>query len=443
MKRGFKGFSVFVVVVLLFLAVGCTSLEEVEETKDDLDRASRDEMLYRSEEELDSFVTRGDENVVDWRLAQEFAYLELEEMQMEGYFPKEAELRELPIVVYDHDGDMRYYEFRVIDDNNNPIGAITAVADKTRGYPIAYTLLFPKDYNDSLEKLLDKGKITEDNLLSLVDNDYPDYAIGIMETTRNGVQLGETYDSETGEEKSKDELKEAVAIDEFLEEHPEYEDELSEQLKEAEEFQEELDKLWEEAESRQGQIRESTRADVLDEQKINDYNKVKDNDWSDGDDRRWCGPNSVNFTLGYLAHQDRISYDPMDDDIYDKLEDVLDRQSWGPVWPWKIEDGITEFAPGYEANRTSHNADSVLASMEQDIPGISLRLSRSFSAYEPHYRNVVAHRVTEHGWWIFTYTRERMLIHDENNIDDGRRESYNALYHFGYHQVLENGADVM
>ena len=474
MKKEFKGFLVFVVVVSLFLAVGCTSLEEVEETKDDLDRVSRDEMLYRSEEELDSFVTRGDENVVDWRLAQEFAYLELEEMQMEGDFSKEAELRELPIVVYDHDGDMRYYEFRVIDDSNKPIGAITAVADKTRGYPIAYTLLFPNDYNDGLEKLLDKGKITEDNLLSLVDNDYPDYAIGVMETTRNGLQLGETYDSETGEEKSQDELSEPVNIKEFVEKHPEYEEDLSEQLEEAEDFEEELSELWQEAESRQGEIRDLANRSVIDSGKIDDYSDVERKSYN----RRkgWlmskaCGTVATNFTLGYMAYKDKnFDYNPGGDNTRDLLEEELEPTYAGnnqyAVVPWNIAQTIPLFAPGYSVYssnlRVTTNGEVVLEtgglgvfesikkSINDDgIPGISLvgfslsgwleLISGSFpESGVPHYRNVVGYRITEHGWWRFTWTRERMLIHDQNVRDHGNWETYNSFYHWEYLRITED-----
>lgn len=88
--------------------------------------------LLSSETELNALLTRGNEGIVDWELSREIAQMQLDSFIEDGDYPETSELWELPIGIYNQNGEIRFYEFRVINDSET-IAAITINAQENLG----------------------------------------------------------------------------------------------------------------------------------------------------------------------------------------------------------------------------------------------------------------------------------------------------------------------
>jgi len=460
-------FSWVAAIAIVMIFVGCDLFGVQNDLNKDTQAITKsenlEELLYSSEAELDAICSRAIGDIVDWKLAHEFAEIAFEEMIADGSFPIDAYLRELPITVYNSDGILKYYEFRINSADNMPLGAITTVARETDGYPIAFRLLFPSTYSDTLEMLFNQKVITEDDLLRVVTNDYPDYAIGVISTTRGSYQVDTIYDPTTGEELSKDHVKEPIGLDVLILENPEYAVKLSQEISEMNAYKQEISEFWEEANTRKGALLDSVTRKTYETNYVPGYNSVQNNSWLRG----WCGPSSVNFVLGYMNYRGLVTYNPYSESAYLAMESALERLSWGPVMPWKIQSGIAKFAPNYKVVSSGWNIgsltslfvslfsgnpipaiigmvydssnvwDAIKRSINSDqIPGISLRGIR-WGGWQPHYRNVAGYRVTGWDWWFIHYRQNEMYIHDQNQHDHGRWESYNPIYHWQYFRITK------
>ncbi len=117
-----------------------------------------------------------------------------------GEYPSESELWDIPIAIYDDEGEVRYYEFRIVDGEEQTLGAIAGNAREDKGGPIAFVFEM-EGYADELSELYNSGVLSEDDIPRLVDNDYPDaYAVASAGVTRSGrVSLDDVVDPSTGE----------------------------------------------------------------------------------------------------------------------------------------------------------------------------------------------------------------------------------------------------
>lgn len=95
-------------------------------------------------------VTNGTTDYIFWGVARVFALIELEKFRSQNNW-NNATLSPRPIIIYDSLSRPKYYEFRVIL-NNQEIGAITAIAQKKDGDPIRYVMSFAKDYGAMVNK---------------------------------------------------------------------------------------------------------------------------------------------------------------------------------------------------------------------------------------------------------------------------------------------------
>ncbi|RLW68674.1 MAG: hypothetical protein B6D68_03195, partial [spirochete symbiont of Stewartia floridana] len=152
-----------------------------------------------SEDDLNVLLARSGEGIVDWQLSREFAAMALEEFIEEDNYPPESELWDIPIAIYDDEGEVRYYEFRIVDGEQT-LGAIAGNAREDRGAPVSH--VFEMDgYADELSALYASGAMSADDIPRIVDNDYPSYAVGSVTLTRSGnVDLKEIVDPSTGEQ---------------------------------------------------------------------------------------------------------------------------------------------------------------------------------------------------------------------------------------------------
>ena len=137
--RGLTTITAAAILMMATLALGCDNTSQSQVT----DTSFQKEMeLLANEHDLNTMLSRGGEGIVDWQLSREFAQLALDDFIAEGDFPASATLWEIPIAIYDAQGEVRYYEFRVMD-GQQVIAAIAGNARENLGGPIAR--VFPMD----------------------------------------------------------------------------------------------------------------------------------------------------------------------------------------------------------------------------------------------------------------------------------------------------------
>jgi hypothetical protein len=124
---------------------------------------------YASVEELVAVTNK--DGYVYWRVARCFALVELNVLKLNDQWT-DGSLSERPVIVYDGGGNPKYYEYRIIE-NGVETGAITVVAQKKEGGPLAYVLLAPGDYSEA-------GTERSGVECVVVDAGYPSVAFGTI-----------------------------------------------------------------------------------------------------------------------------------------------------------------------------------------------------------------------------------------------------------------------
>lgn len=209
--------------------------------------------LLSSETELNALLTRGNEGIVDWELSREIAQMQLDSFIEDGDYPETSELWELPIGIYNQNGEIRFYEFRVINDSET-IAAITINAQENLGGPIAYVFSM-KGYFDTLMELYNNGALSENEIPRIVDDVYPNYAIAASQITKNGnISFEKLISPENGE--AVKELNTLMTTEEFIKENPDVftEEEKSEKLEEISNYRQETADFWKSAKENKGNL---------------------------------------------------------------------------------------------------------------------------------------------------------------------------------------------
>lgn len=113
-----------------------------------------------------------------------------------GEYPENSELWDIPIAVYDTTGNIKYYEFRVVSENQ-VVAVVVGAADKSYGCSIVYESLY-NGYADEITELYNSGKLSEDELPRIVDDGYPNIVFGVLNETKGGSVNFEEYISSDG-----------------------------------------------------------------------------------------------------------------------------------------------------------------------------------------------------------------------------------------------------
>ncbi|MGL4560848.1 MAG: hypothetical protein ACRCV0_00980 [Brevinema sp.] len=90
-----------------------------------------------------------DKRFIDYSLARKFVEIELALLNHKEQKWINTTLVELPIVIYDYKKEPVYYEFRIQNQDNKTVGAITLHIDKSKGFPQVFEI----DYPQCLEKI--------------------------------------------------------------------------------------------------------------------------------------------------------------------------------------------------------------------------------------------------------------------------------------------------
>ncbi|MCR5401146.1 MAG: hypothetical protein K6E78_06070 [Treponema sp.] len=395
-------------------------------------------------------LTRGSEGIVDWELSREIAQLQLDSFIEDGEYSESAELWQLPIGIYNKDGEIRYYEFRIIDEGE-VIAAIAINAQESLGGPVAYVFSM-KGYYDSLMDLYKNGTLSENEIPRIIDNVYPNYVVASSEIKRSGdITFDRLLSPENGEEVEGVDV--LVSTEDFIKENPELfsEEEKAEKLEEISNYREDNCDFWKTAKEYKGRMgsfvfrgktkntRKELDANLLREAIKISFRRTKENPRGRTIPRSYgaCGATASGFILDYL--------DAMEKNVseWSKINDLETRKSElrkalsiadksNITWPWNLSGAVSKFSD-YKVTSSSFWPKK---SINNNIPGISLR-SLKLTSWEDltggfHYRNVIAYK--EEGWGIFKW--DYIKIFDGNNCDDGW-EAYNPLWHVSSYNVVK------
>lgn len=429
------------------LALGCdnTSQSQV------MDTSFQKEMeLLANEHDLNAMLSRGGEGIVDWQLSREFAQLALEDFISAGDFPASATLWEIPIAIYDAQGEVRYYEFRVMD-GQQVIAAIAGNARENLGGPIAR--VFPMDgYMEGLNQLYLTGALDKDDIPRIVDDDYPSHAVASVSVSRGGsVEFQQVLDPTTGKEAG--EMAKVLTAEELLHQYPELASQMDSAAMEAQlaSWREETAQLWDMAKANKGSLgsmafRGSSRSTPrmsVDETRIQEANQYAQTIAMTSSEKLYyvhngkvsyknCGPTAAGFLLDFihgnnlqiLSTWNNLSWSSRVTSLESKMGIVTSGVFKGATWPWNLGNAVASYS-NYKVTLALGVVPNTC--INNNLPGINLRGVSALSQLTDglHYRNVVAY--DEKGWWIFKWSY--IKIHDGNNIDSGW-ETYNPLYHF-------------
>ncbi len=395
-----------------------------------------------SEAELDNLVARGGDDVVDWQLSKEFCELWLEDAIFEGYFAADSVLYDIPITVYDGDGNIKYYEFRVMN-NGEAVGTIVGAADKEYGCPVLYCNK-NAGYSEELKDLYDNTLLDEGQTIRLVDNGYPTVALGAVDETKgDSMDFMGFIDIESGD--SLNEVASYISFDEAYNNQEEYEIDIDwEAQKESiDQYKAEGKTFWEMAEANKGSIADfavrgssSKKSDEISSSCMNKYkNKVTRRKNNIIVNYVACGPCAAGFVLDFMAANDYKTgtwkyngdYDKKKNSLYEQMK--VEPMFGGEVtWPWNIGKSIIVYT-SYQVSSSSQTYPK--RSIANNLPGISLRIGKGGA----HYRPVIEWKKI--GWWAFSWPQIKVFDLVDNKSSNGSWETYIPLYHLQCYDVVK------
>jgi len=164
--------------LLLFICTSCSLKSNISSVNGKATSNTVVTTTPAAQAELDAIATNS--AYVNWRVARTFSLVELEARRKDSGW-QGAKLSALPIVIYDSYGNPEYYEYRV-SKGGADIAAITCVAKKTHGGPIAYVLPTAPDYSS----------LSVSGSRRLIANGYPRVAVATVK--RAGIRVKDAED---------------------------------------------------------------------------------------------------------------------------------------------------------------------------------------------------------------------------------------------------------
>lgn len=394
--------------------------------------------------ELDALIVKGDNNVVDWQLSREFAELWLQESIDAGEYPNDSSLWEIPVVIYDSNENIKYYEFRVTC-KNKVIAYIVGAATKDFYSPIVYQTFCKDEYADYISELYYSGKINKNELPRIVDNGYPNIVFGIIQNNNiEDITFEYFINPESGDYVTSNEIKSLANFKELKEQFPElFEDELNNEKIEELIYNYETEGLefWELAVANKGHIgdfgvRGASKRTELDK---NFLKKVTNKNNGHIGNYGACGPTADGFVLDYLQYNYSVKETWSSKSYSEKVEALYKSLKTGDNWiadivslfggdggsvtfPHNIGNAVSEYSD-YKASLSLYNYPKT--AIENNLPGISLR---TFGSGGMHYRPVVAYK--KNGWGPFSWPSFKILdLVDCDDKENGMWETYIPIHH--------------
>ena len=448
MKKCFTAFAATLAAVSLFI-VGCSDIESESEKI-----SSSDTTPYANLSDLNKFAESG---FVNYKVARYYALETLENFQDESKF-QNGTLSELPLVIYNaKNGEPRYYEFKGLQ-NGTPVAAITCVANRDEGLPVKYVLPYSDSADESSQRAVSTGSA------KFVDSGYPSKLCAKTDSERaaesdaevelNVLEALEALSSEEleglglGDKSEQEKLKAEIEADR---------EEKAEIWKSIDEATEDILSLSdEELESKYFADDEDSSRKVL----YTDHEVTSKwflNDWYGKTNWNrfggYCGPNCLAFIMIGLG--DKAGYDGVPDESWDYnsrkkyYSDIEKYVGTGAKSFPTLSNKLRSLTKGrYKLSSSTPSYLSMTSHMaSENLPGISLRCSKSVKDIAFHYRTIVGCR-RERAKLILKVFRKKKTIkswYDDfyymhDNGADGRdfMENADKWYVIGVRKVIKN-----
>ena len=412
MKILIKKFTLFILIVVLFISCSKQLNNSGELNQNDNQQSQVNDIPYATIEELDAVRSLGND-YLDWKIVKSFAEIELGNFQVtQGWIG--AKLSERPIIIYDSKSSPLYYEFRVIR-NNEMLGALTTTAQKKLGLPVQFALDQAPDYKTVKRK---------GSNYKVIAHGYPRVASGdevqnIVDVNGDSVALQENDPVKIAEQNPEILEKSGKTLEEIKQEQVQKESENKEMWdgieKETNPISEMTADEMEVMSEYMSYLRESAdtaRSFDYDGGKLispknpnfnynENYKKVKEKlNWTTD---TWCGPAAVAYGLYVLGETNKI----IGDNGYLGLKNALGTWDSGPTMPWMFDYGIS-WATDNRYNETWHYGTDwwrVKEAVGKDMPFIV----GSFT----HYQTGVGYKQHQYEFlqWIEvpTYVTHRVV----------------------------------
>ena len=130
---------------VFILGVGCKNIEDF-----------KVDNFGSSSEELEKVYSMSEDNV-DYKMSRTLAMLELADFEEVNGWSTNAILSEKPVVIWENINTPVYYEFAVIDNNEN-VGYVTCNINKKNGEPVVYIGTDKREYNETESRQISSGK---------------------------------------------------------------------------------------------------------------------------------------------------------------------------------------------------------------------------------------------------------------------------------------------
>jgi len=449
MKKCFTTFAATLAAVSLFI-VGCSDIESESEKI-----SSSDTTPYANLSDLNKFAESG---FVNYKVARYYALETLENFQDESKF-QNGTLSELPLVIYNaKTGEPRYYEFKVLQ-NGTPVAAITCVANRDEGLPVKYVLPYSDSADESSQRAVSTGSA------KFVDSGYPSKLCAKTDSERaaesdaevelNVLEALEALSSEEleglglGDKSEQEKLKAEIEADR------EEKAEIWKSIDEATEdilslSEEELeDKYFSDDEEDSSRKVLYTDHEMTSRWYLNDWYDTKDWNYSGG----YCGPNCLAFIIAGLGEKSGYNGVPKpywgSDSINRYYSDIENYVGTGAKSFPTLSNKLRSLTKGrYKLSSSTPSYLSMTSHMaSENLPGISLRCSKSVKDIAFHYRTIVGCR-RERAKLILKVFRKKKTINSwyddfyymHDNGADGRdfMENADKWYVIGVRKVIKN-----
>ncbi len=401
-----------------------------------------------SESELDQYSLRGDDSSVDWQLSKEFAQLWLEDSIEANEYPLDSELWTIPIAIYETDGKIKFYEFRIVS-NGQVVGAIVGAAEKSYGCPIVYESKC-NGYADEITNLYNNGKLLENELPRIVDDGYPNVVFGIIKETKGVANEFSSYLTTDGNYIEESNITSVADYEEVSKKYSEYflddtDDEKMQAL--INDYEKNAEVFWQMAVEKKGHIADfATRGKAKSERTELDRSYIDKTLFKRKDEihifnYKACSPVAAGFVLDYIQKNSisdvslwsKLSEAQKEAELYSKMR--TGKGLVAGVVKLCGQDGGSVTMPNNLAGAINYYSRYTLKasqfvypkkSINDNLPGISLRV---FGDGGCHYRPVIGYK--RNGWGPFCWPSFKILdLADCTDKINGSWETYIPVYHY-------------
>jgi len=432
-------------VFVLILIISCNYYQPGNSVKDQNNTSPDSNTPYADIADLESIAEQSDK-YVDWKVARVFAVIEKMSFCSE-YNWSNSKISERPVLIYNHELEPKYYEFRVIKLNQE-IGSIACNAQKEGGKPVQYVMDFAKIYNtDNIKNFSISTKI--------IDAGYPSKVISRDIGSKN--LLSDIYNPITGNSvlnkiefevpvsdylkfADNDVLKKLGVADESIK---------SQLLKKADQDEADNKAFWDSIEKVKDSILKTTDDEIA-AAALSSYESLVKGNWTSTfilypwwnkafwvNPGGWCGPNCLEFiSIGAdcypgVAGIPGNNYETVTA-VYDTF--LNDIGSGAKIWE-DLKRGLsnhTTYTLNYENffSNKSHDWNKINSEIQSYYsPAISLRTWASVNghwSWSWHYRVICGTYRSHTEWrqyflwwsWIASRNYDYYLMHD--NGADGQ-----------------------